>query len=545
MKKLPLSRLPCWILYTALFAAFAVCGARSQENAIPPVARLSYVEGTVKLEPANLSEWALASINTPIEQGVRLATAKGSFAEVEFEDASTVRLGESSQVDFMQFSGDSTGEPLNEVNLARGYATFHGLSDAGASRVRVGDAMIGPSGPAELRVDLDQGAVRIEVFKGSVTFSASQGNAQLDAGSVLIDEPGSSKPYDISTGITRDGWDAWVEARDNDRTAGQNQVVMPQSYSSEAGSDLYGWSDLSDYGSWVYFTGYGYGWCPLVSTSWSPYTYGRWAWYPGLGYAWISSEPWGWLPFHYGRWGYMAGGFGWAWLPESFQTWSPATVNWYQGSKWIGWTPQLVKGGFTQPGCLQPGGCITAMSLQAFQQGAPVSSEHVRIISAHNARLVARPSIWPAHLVMLPGKPLSPAAFKTTGQLPMARDQVADSANVHRATVIGDGASPALNSWRRTSVNTAAPKPFMPALTGPSPLPRPGVWTPRAAPLATTHFSPLPSFIPGATPHSFGAASPSGAIRTSAPSPPLAPRTAAPRISDHPAGSAHIGLSQP
>ena len=541
----PLSRLPFRILYATLFAALAAGAARSQENPAARVARLSFVEGSVKLEPANLSEWVLASVNTPIEQGYKLATTKNSFAEVQFEDGSTVRAGESSEVDFRRLSADSAGEPVNEVALARGYATFHGLSETGgAYRVRVADATINAPEPAEFRVDLDQGAVRVEVFKGSVAYSAPQGSAQLDANGVLIDEPGSGKPYSISTGITTDGWDAWVEARDSDQTAVQDQVVTPESYSSSTGSDLYGWSDLSDYGSWVYFAGYGYGWCPVVSYGWSPYTYGRWAWYPGLGYTWISYEPWGWLPFHYGRWGYMPNGFGWAWIPGGFQTWSPATVNWYQGTGWIGWMPRLVNGGFPQTGCGQAGGCITAMGVQAFQSGLPVSSEYVRIISAERAHSVPNPTVRPARLAMLPGRPLgsavSGAARPPRG--PAAQDEIADQANMHRAAMIHGGASPALNSWRRASAFPPVSKPFVPSITEPSPLLHPGVWTPRAAPLATTHFSLVPDFILGGAHHSFGAAS--SPLGIHAGTPPSTPHVANPRVSGAVGplgGGGHIG----
>ena len=62
-------------------------------------------------------------VNTPIQEGFSLATDKKSFAEVQFENGSTVRLGELSGIDFTQLALSPQGGHINHLTLDQGYAT--------------------------------------------------------------------------------------------------------------------------------------------------------------------------------------------------------------------------------------------------------------------------------------------------------------------------------------------------------------------------------------------------------------------------------------
>jgi hypothetical protein len=89
--------------------------------------------------------------------------------------------------------------------------------------------------------------------------------------------------------------------------------------------------DLSGYGSWQQYPGYGNVWIPNdVSASWTPYSDGRWVWEPYYGWTWVDNDPWGYAPFHYGRWFYDNYANQWAWVPgpaaAPVQSWSPALV---------------------------------------------------------------------------------------------------------------------------------------------------------------------------------------------------------------------------
>ncbi len=93
---------------------------------------------------------------------------------------------------------------------------------------------------------------------------------------------------------------------------------------------------LSPYGQWVNYPGYGYGWIPAVGADFSPYaTAGHWV-FTDYGWTWVSDYTWGWAAFHYGRWNYDPY-YGWIWLPDN--VWGPAWVSWRQAPGYYGWAP--------------------------------------------------------------------------------------------------------------------------------------------------------------------------------------------------------------
>ena len=93
---------------------------------------------------------------------------------------------------------------------------------------------------------------------------------------------------------------------------------------------------LSPYGQWVNYPGYGYGWIPAVGTDFSPYaTAGHWV-FTDYGWTWVSDYTWGWAAFHYGRWNYDPY-YGWIWVPDN--VWGPAWVSWREAPGYYGWAP--------------------------------------------------------------------------------------------------------------------------------------------------------------------------------------------------------------
>ena len=96
------------------------------------------------------------------------------------------------------------------------------------------------------------------------------------------------------------------------------------------------YDELSPYGEWVDYPNYGYVWLPDVDQDFSPYsTSGYWA-MTDYGWTWVSDYPWGWAPFHYGRWDYDDY-YGWFWVPD--YEWGPSWVTWRTGNGYYGWTP--------------------------------------------------------------------------------------------------------------------------------------------------------------------------------------------------------------
>jgi len=324
-----------WVLLPAgVFAQQALSHAR--------VVRLSYVSGTVGVKRSGSAEWTNAMVNTPIQEGFELSTSTASYAEVEFENGSTVRLGELSQVVFNQLALDAEGDKLNRLTFEEGYATFHFMPEHhDAYSVMVADATVTPSGKSVFRTDLSQGRVRVEVFNGTVDVTGRSGSTKLSKDKVLEFNSGAAElAFNIQQGITKDSWDKWTEARDTQEQLALREQAVP------AQGLMYGWGDLGAYGEWALIPGFGYGWAPYAPMGWAPFSMGMWDNYPGFGLTWISSEPWGWLPYHYGFWNFDSA-FGWFWMPGSLAYWSPALVTWYSGPGWLGWRP---RGGGGRPG---------------------------------------------------------------------------------------------------------------------------------------------------------------------------------------------------
>jgi hypothetical protein len=364
------------------------------------VVRLSYVSGTVALKRPGPTEWGKALVNTPIQEGFELSAAANSFAEVEFENGSTARLGELSKLEFSQLALDAEGNKLNHLTFEQGYATFHFLPEhADVYSVKVADATLTPDGKSEFRTDLREGRVRVEVFSGSVAVVAASGSTKLGKDKVLEYRVGNTEEaFNIRQGIEKDSWDKWVDARDT-----QAQLALRDQAVSARGL-RYGWSDLDAYGEWARFPGYGLGWAPYVPLGWTPYSMGLWAYYPGFGPTWISSEPWGWLPYHCGWWNFDSF-FGWFWMPGACGYWQPALVTWYTGPGWVGWEPAPQPAPTPNPHPVhgQPGPgrpvhgrpgliSVTAVPTSVIQNGEMITPKLVTHVRSAEGTLVARPS---------------------------------------------------------------------------------------------------------------------------------------------------------
>lgn len=287
--------------------------AQVEDNGAQPgdshvrIVRLSDAKGHLGLDRKTGNGFEQTMQNMPIVQGEKLKTADG-YAEVEFEDNSTLRLAPDSQVDFPLLALRSSGAKASTMKVVAGIVYVNTESTKGNEfLLMAGEAkmMVEPS--THLRVEMNESRTVVSVYGGSVevqrgaetTVVAKKESLTLNGG----DQVAVAKKIE---GLPFDAWDK--ESNDyHQRYSNANAFA--------GGGNAFGLSDLNYYGNFVNGGGFGSFWQPyLAGAGWSPYGNGVWAFYPGAGYSWVSPYPWGWLPYHSGSWSFFPG-YGWGWQP--------------------------------------------------------------------------------------------------------------------------------------------------------------------------------------------------------------------------------------
>lgn len=183
----------------------------SQENHIR-IVRVSYAEGSVLLNNQGVTA------NMPLIEGNVLATGVNSFAEIEFEDGSTLRVGPNTQLMFAQLARLSSGEALTRVDLDEGEAEIKTSSRMpGEFTVGAANKTIRVPGGARVRVLSAQGdPLELAVWAGEVTVHDPESGQDVavekeETFTLAADDP---QQYDLEKGIDADALDQFSESRD-------------------------------------------------------------------------------------------------------------------------------------------------------------------------------------------------------------------------------------------------------------------------------------------------------------------------------------------
>jgi hypothetical protein len=304
------------------------------------VARLSYLQGSVSLEPAGAQDWIAAELNRPLTTSDRLwSDTPGSRAELDIGGA-VIRVGSDTGFSFLNL----------DDNVAQMQVT------AGTVSVTVRELLENQTYEIDtpnVAVLLDQaGQYRVDVNDAGNTtvVRVSEGQAEANGGGQPVpianqqmmtfvgnDQQLSAIPAMLGA---PDGFDDWSFERDREyEQAASRQYVA---------DDMAGTEDLDDNGQWENTPDYGYVWTPTaVAVGWAPYSFGHWAWISPWGWTWVDDAPWGFAPFHYGRWARWRNS--WCWVPGPRQVramYAPAMVAWVGGGGGgagagaaVGWFP--------------------------------------------------------------------------------------------------------------------------------------------------------------------------------------------------------------
>ncbi len=366
-------------------AAAVVTGAQVPVRAV----RLTFVAGAVSVERSDNTAEDAPVLNMALYEGTRLVTGDYGQAEIEFEDGSVVRLTPRSAVslDALALEG---GAARSTMTLLSGMAYFELRKSAGSAfRVNVGGVAVAPAENGVVRAAVGEQATTFAVLAGSAVVAKDKGfSATVRAGESLRVDARDDSRYFLSDNVEEQNWDRWNEERDEQ--AVDDADARTSARDGFAGAQGYGWADLDANGSWYNLPGEGPVWQPNVADDqFDPYGYGAWTW-GTMSYVWASGYSWGWTPFRCGRWRY-SNGFGWGWVPDS------SCGSWGYGGGGAGWGGVRIG---RAPGRYGP--------VRIPQPGAPGNPIHVHPIVTVHGPDGMRPPVRRGGPITIAGKSIEP-----------------------------------------------------------------------------------------------------------------------------------------
>lgn len=292
------------------------------------IGRVSHLKGDVYIQRGSDLGFESATINFPVTEGDRIATADG-MAEIYIGNSTYLRLDRNTKIDVLSLS-ERREETVLRLWAGNLYISVDRLYRERNIEVQVDDVSVYILQPGLYRINsFERNTGEIRVIKGAVEVQGINANSIVRSNQSLLWEKGELERVRTYYSSNFDEFDDFNEGRDSLIKRARVQRYLP--------SELYDYEwELTHYGRWHYLSSYGWVWVPpYVFPEWRPYYWGRWAWYP-WGWTWVPYEPWGWVTFHFGRWHWHVS-LGWYWIPRT--VWGPAWVHWTWGDYWIGWCP--------------------------------------------------------------------------------------------------------------------------------------------------------------------------------------------------------------
>jgi hypothetical protein len=358
-----------------LLSLLSVSVALADDESDPPgrVARLSYTNGSVSLQPAGVEDWADATVNRPLTTGDKLWTDRDSRAELDIGSAA-IRLGSMTGLSFLNLD-DQTAQ----MNITAGIAIVHvrDLGEDQSLEIDTPNVAVTLQSPGDYRVQVNEAGdtTVVKVSNGDAQVSAAGQTVPLHTQQAYAFTGTDQVTADATSVGAPDALDSWSLERDRRSEQAQAQT------SEYVSPDVAGADDLADYGTWESTPEYGPVWTPtVVAAGWSPYHFGRWVWVAPWGWTWVDDAPWGFAPSHYGRWAYRE--TRWCWVPGPRRVrpvYAPAVVAWV-GSP--GARVSISAGGGAGVGWFPLG------PREVFVPGYRVSHNYVRNVNISNTTIV-------------------------------------------------------------------------------------------------------------------------------------------------------------
>ena len=308
--------------------SLAMLGVALADETDPPgrVARLSYVQGAVSLEPAGSPDWVAAELNRPLTTSDRLwSDTPTSRAELDIGGA-VVRVGSDTGFSFLNLDDNIAQMQVTAGTVS---VTVRELLENQTYEIDTPNVAVLLDQAGEYRVDVNEAGNTTVVRVSEGQAEASGGGQSIPIANQQMMTFAGNSAIPASLGAP-DAFDDWTFERDREYEQAASQQYVPE--------DMPGTEDLDENGDWQNTPDYGYVWVPsAVAVGWAPYSYGHWAWVSPWGWTWIDDAPWGFAPFHYGGWARWRNS--WCWVPAPRQArakYSPAMVAWVGGGVGVG-----------------------------------------------------------------------------------------------------------------------------------------------------------------------------------------------------------------
>jgi hypothetical protein len=307
----------------------------SDETHNPPsrVARISFAEGSVSLQPGGTGDWGLAQKNRPVTIGDKIWVDRDSRAELQAGQMA-IHLGGMTALSFLNLDQNVT-----QIHLPEGKINFRvrEIREGENYEVDAPNLAFTVKEAGAFRIDVNENGdfTSVTAIRGAGEIAASGQVYPVKAGE-RVEVTGLEGNVKVSTGAGAgpDSLDQWAQQRDMSEDNSPSAKYVNR--------DTVGYSDLDDYGTWKEDPTYGNVWVPNnVSPDWAPYSNGNWAFIAPWGWTFIGAEPWGFAPYHFGRWNFF--GSYWGWCPGPIFAspfYGPAFVGWLGGFGFgfgIGW----------------------------------------------------------------------------------------------------------------------------------------------------------------------------------------------------------------
>src|ERR1035437_1109222 len=264
MPKMLIKLFVVWVLAVPL--AFAI------EKTDPPgrAARLSFVEGTVSLQPGGVDDWVSAEVNRPLTSGDKLWTESGSRAELQIGSAA-LRLNGRTNASVIKLDDRTV-----QIEITLGMLSVHirDLGEGETFEVDTPNLAFSLLRPGDYRIEVSEpgDATILTVWGGQGEATTASGQASPVAPRVQLRISGQDETSFVrGEAQSPDPFDKWCKDRD---------TIEEQSLSAKYVSpDVPGSKDLDSAGIWRSVEEFGQMWVPSgVSADWAPYSSGHWVW---------------------------------------------------------------------------------------------------------------------------------------------------------------------------------------------------------------------------------------------------------------------------